>query len=83
MSEIEPGSEEWLRRVEEAIARLKPRDREIFISVRIDGLSYEEAAKLYRVTIDRVTRAMAKALRAIASVRRNEPPPPWWQFWRD
>ena len=83
MSEIEPGTEEWLRRAEEAIARMKPLDREIFISVRLKGFRYEEAAKLHGVTIERVTRAMAKALRVIRRVRRNEPPPPWWQFWRD
>ena len=82
MSEAEPVSEE-IRSAERAVARMKKLDREIFMSVHFDDLRYEEAARLHRVTVKRVEKAIGRALRVIGRARRNEPPPPWWQFWRD
>ena len=81
MSNVVPSSDETIRRVEEGIARMNKLDRKLFISVRFDDLSYEEAAHLHGVSPRRVERAVVNALIVIGAARRGDLPR-WWQIWR-
>lgn len=60
-----------IRRVEAAIARLKPTTREIFLMHRFDALSYEEIAAARGMSVKGVEKQIAKALVAIRRARRS------------
>ncbi|WEK02192.1 MAG: sigma-70 family RNA polymerase sigma factor [Candidatus Sphingomonas phytovorans] len=51
-----------LRRIEAALARLKPRTREIFLAHRIDGYSYAEIATRTGLSIKTVEMHMTRAI---------------------
>lgn len=51
-----------LRRLEEALGRLKPRTREIFLAHRIDGYSYAEIAARTGLSIKTVEMHMTRAI---------------------
>lgn len=53
---------ERLRLVEAAIADLPERTREIFIAVRVDGLTYSQAAAAFGISSSAVEKAMARAV---------------------
>ena len=55
-------SRDMLRRVEAAIARLRPKTRAIFIAHRVEGLSYAEIAARTGLTVKGVEKQMSKAL---------------------
>lgn len=54
-----------LRRLEIAIAQLKPKTRAIFIAHRLDGLSYSEIAELTGLSVKGVEKQMSKAIAKI------------------
>jgi RNA polymerase sigma-70 factor (ECF subfamily) len=54
-----------LRRLEQAIGRLRPKTREIFLAHRIDGLTYVEIADRTGLSIKGVEKQMAKAIAKI------------------
>jgi RNA polymerase sigma-70 factor (ECF subfamily) len=56
---------ETLARLEGAMARLKPRTREIFLAQRIEGLSYAEIAERTGLSIKGVEKQMSKAIAKI------------------
>jgi RNA polymerase sigma factor (sigma-70 family) len=58
-----------LRRAEEAIARLKPKTRDIFLMHRFDGMSYEEIAAKQGMSVKGVEKQIAKALVAVRRAR--------------
>jgi RNA polymerase sigma-70 factor (ECF subfamily) len=58
-------SRETLRRLEAAMARLKPRTREIFLAHRLEGLSYAEIAVRTGLSIKGVEKQMSKAIARI------------------
>jgi RNA polymerase sigma factor (sigma-70 family) len=62
---------EALRRVERAIARLKPQTGSIFIMHRFDGLSYEEIAEAKGITVKGVEWHIAQAMIAIRKARAD------------
>jgi RNA polymerase sigma-70 factor (ECF subfamily) len=51
-----------LRRLEAAIAKLKPLTRDIFLARRVDGLSYSEIAELTGLSAKGIEKHMAKAI---------------------
>jgi RNA polymerase sigma-70 factor (ECF subfamily) len=55
-------SRDRLRRLERAIAKLKPRTREIFLAHRIDGLTYAEIAARTGLSVKGVEKQMSKAI---------------------
>lgn len=61
-----------IRRLEEVVARLKPKTRTIFLMHRIEGLSYEEIAAAQGMSVKGVEKQMAKALGAIRRSRQGE-----------
>lgn len=58
-------SRDTLRRLEQAVARLKPRTREIFLAHRVEGLSYAEIAARTGLGIKGVEKQMSKAIAKI------------------
>lgn len=58
-------SRDTLRRLERAIAKLKPRTREIFLAHRIDGLTYAEIAGRTGLSLKGVEKQMSKAIAKI------------------
>ena len=54
-----------LRRLEQAIGKLKPKTREIFLAQRIEGLSYAEIGERTGLSIKGVEKQMSKAIAKI------------------
>jgi RNA polymerase sigma-70 factor (ECF subfamily) len=54
-----------LRRLEQAMLRLKPKTRAIFLARRLDGLSYAEIAERTGLSVWGVEKQMAKAIEII------------------
>lgn len=51
------------RELERALARMSRLRRKIFLAVRLDGMDYEEVARRMGLSVRRVERELAKALR--------------------
>ena len=58
-------SRDTLRRLEQAIAKLKPKTREIFLAHRIHGFSYAEIAERTGLSVKGVEKQMSKAIAKI------------------
>jgi RNA polymerase sigma-70 factor (ECF subfamily) len=58
-------SRDTLRRLERAIAKLKPRTREIFLAHRIHGCTYAEIAERTGLSVKGVEKQMSKAIAKI------------------
>ncbi len=52
-----------LRRIEEALTRLKPLTRQIFLACRVDGFSHAEIAKQTGLSVKGVEKHMGKAIK--------------------
>lgn len=59
-----------LRRIEAAIAGLKPRTREIFLAHRFDGLTYREIAARTGLSVKTVEKHMSRAIARIDRLSR-------------
>ncbi|MAF61900.1 sigma-70 region 4 domain-containing protein [Blastomonas sp. CCH5-A3] len=70
-----------LRRAERAVDHMSPVEREIFLAIRVDELSYAEAAALHGITVAEVEQHLAGALR-ILDRHMHERHHKWWQFCR-
>src|SRR3546814_11851345 len=57
-----------LVRIEEAVLRLKPLTREIFLACRLDGYSYAEIAERTGLSVRGVEKQMSKAIKERKSV---------------
>ncbi|MDT9600260.1 RNA polymerase sigma factor [Sphingosinicella rhizophila] len=53
---------ERLRLVEQAIADLPDRAREVFVAIRIGGMTYSEAARHFDISISAIEKNMARAI---------------------
>ena len=53
---------DMLRRIEQAMLRLRPKTREIFLSHRLDGYSYTEIAARTGLSVKGVEKQMSKAI---------------------
>ena len=58
-------SRDTLRRLETAVAQLRPKTRAIFLAHRLDGLSYGEIADLTGLSVKGVEKQMSKAIAKI------------------
>ena len=70
-----------LRKFERAVERMEPLDREIFLGIRVDELSYRQLANKHGMTLQQVEQHFANALFVLMQMP-TEKPPDWWQFWR-
>ena len=69
---------ELLQRMEQAILKLPPKTRDIFIAHRVHGLSYGEIAARTGLSIRQVQQHMAKAILGIDRALEG-PPRRWWE----
>jgi RNA polymerase sigma-70 factor (ECF subfamily) len=58
-------SRDRLRRLEQAVGKLKPRTREIFLAHRVHGFTYAEIAERTGISIKGVEKQMSKAIAKI------------------
>lgn len=67
-------------RINSALARLSEREREVFLAVSVDDLSYAEIAERLGLSAEQVMRLFGSAL---ANMDRNlhEPRRCWWRRW--
>jgi RNA polymerase sigma factor (sigma-70 family) len=77
---LDPNDPEQLARLEQAIARLPAREREIFLAVRVEGLGYAKVAERAGMSPEEVTCQMSRALRRLDSML-HPPRRPWWRQW--
>lgn len=54
-----------LRRIEEAVYRLKPLTREIFLACRLDGYSYAQIAERTGLSVKGVEKQMSRAIKQL------------------
>lgn len=78
---LSQAEQRQLRRAERAVDAMSPMQREIFLSIRVDELSYAEVAALHGITVTEVEQHFAGALR-ILDRHMHERHHKWWQFWR-
>jgi RNA polymerase sigma factor (sigma-70 family) len=71
---------EALRRLERALLRLPRLQREIFLAVRLDDMSYADIAERTGLTVKQVERQFAKSLRVLW-VMADDYRRPWWRSW--
>ncbi len=60
-----------LRRVERAIAVMRPRTRAIFLAHRVDGMSYTEIAQECGISVKGVEKQMSRAIAILAEEMDN------------
>lgn len=68
-----------LCRFERAVERMEPLDREIFLGIRVDELTYRQLALKHGMTLQQVEQHFANALFVLMQMP-TEKPPDWWQF---
>jgi RNA polymerase sigma-70 factor (ECF subfamily) len=62
-----------LMRIEEAVGRLKPLTRQIFLACRIDGYSYAEIAQATGLSVRGVEKQMSRAIKQLGRhLRRHD-----------
>jgi RNA polymerase sigma-70 factor (ECF subfamily) len=71
---------EALQRLERALLKLPRLQREIFLAVRLDDMSYAELAERTGLTVRQVERQFAKSLRVLW-VMADDYQRPWWRSW--
>ena len=69
-----------LRRAERAVARLSGVERDVFLAIRVDDLSYPEIAERLGISVADVERHFAASLAVLVSAM-DEKDPWWWKFW--
>lgn len=69
-----------LARLDHAMRRVPRRQREIFLAVRLDSLSYSEIAERTGLTVTQVERLFADGL-ANFSCNLEDPQRHWWRRW--
>lgn len=69
-----------VERLEQAVAKLRPLEREVLILGAGEGLRNDEIAERLGISPRRAERLLAKALRELdRAVERQARP--WWRFW--
>ena len=79
MDPVEPAT---LVRLEAAVRSLRRLDREVFLAIRLDAMSYEQIAACTRLSVRQVEQHFARALREVSAFMRDQPTPRrrWWPF---
>ena len=69
---------ELLRRLEDALANMPRKQREIFLAHRLDDMSYAEIARRTGLSVRQVERQMARALYKLCK-QMDGHPLNWWE----
>ncbi len=73
-------NDETLRRLERAVRKLTPVQREVLFLVRLDDLPYSEVAERLGITPKMVERHLAVAIYHLDK-ELERPEKPWWKLW--
>lgn len=68
-----------LRRAERAVGRMSDLEREVFLAIRVDELSYPEIAVKIGIGVAEVEQLFAASL-AVLVKAMDENDPWWWKF---
>jgi RNA polymerase sigma-70 factor (ECF subfamily) len=71
---------ELLRRLEEAVAAMPRKQREIFLAHRLDRMSYAEIARRTGLSVRQVERQMTRAIHKLCK-QMDGHPLSWWERW--
>jgi|GraSoiStandDraft_46_1057282.scaffolds.fasta_scaffold1005189_1 RNA polymerase sigma factor (sigma-70 family) len=69
-----------LRKLQEAVAAMPRKQREIFLARRLDEMSYAEIASRTGLSVRHVERQMAKAIYKLCK-QMDGHPLSWWERW--
>lgn len=69
-----------LRKLEEAVASMPRKQREIFLAHRLDDMSYAEIASRACLSVRQVERQMARAISKLCK-QMDGHPLSWWERW--
>ncbi len=69
-----------LRRAERAVDRMGEMERDVFLAIRIDELSYPDIAVKLGIGVAEVEQHFAASLETLLKVM-DEKDPWWWKFW--
>lgn len=69
-----------LRRAERAVGRMSHLERDVFLAIRVDELSYPEIAAKFGMSVAEVEQHFAASLDVLLKVM-EEKDPWWWKFW--
>jgi len=79
---VGPPDPETLRKLEAAVASMPRLRREIFLAVRLDGLTYAQIAEVTGLSVAQVERHMARAMRHLVCMMSGRPArKSWWRRW--
>ncbi len=76
-TEIEPDE---IARMEDAVRRLPRLQREIFLSVRLDDLSYADIGERTGLTVGQIERQFARSMYNLMQ-NLDHPRRQWWRRW--
>lgn len=68
-----------LARIERAVGKMRKFDREVFLAIRLDDLSYEQIAQATGLRVAQVKRIMLRALCTLD--REMAQKPRRWRLW--
>jgi RNA polymerase sigma-70 factor (ECF subfamily) len=71
---------ELLRRLQDAIASMPRKQRDIFLAHRLEGMSYAEIACRTGLSVKQVERQMARAITKLCK-QMDGHPLSWWERW--
>ena len=70
---------EIIEQLEAGLQRMPKLRREIFLAVRVDGLSYAEIAERTGLSVQQVERHFAESMLALRDALDGRPSVSWWQ----
>ena len=70
---------EIAERLEAGLQRMPKLRREIFLAIRLDGLSYAEIAERTGLSVEQVEGHLAQSMLALRDALDGRPPVSWWQ----
>jgi len=68
-----------IERLEAGLRRMPKMRREIFLALRLDGLSYEEIAERTGLSVKQVERHVARSMLTLLDAIYGLAPTPWWK----
>ncbi len=74
-----PTDAEIVARLEAGLERMPKLRREIFLAIRLDGLSYAAIAERTGLSVEQIERHFAESMLAVSDALDGRPPVSWWQ----
>jgi len=72
-SQFEEQSNEQVKKITDALNQLPPKCREVFLMVKLHGMSYKQAAETLELSVKTIENQMGKAIRIFRDIARVLP----------